>query len=160
MTFPFKSTRSVAARRRQRPLVERSSFVVASVGATRVALAVEQVDRVLRTATDGVADARAVSVMHAGRAVPVRGLATLLGRAERPVSAASRVLLVQTAERGEYLAVRVDQVHEVCAIESSLVQPVDAHDGGPLAHAAVRGRFRQADAAVWVVDAARLPRES
>ncbi len=160
MTSPFKSTLSVAARRRQRPVVERSSFVVASIGDVRVALPVEQVDRVVRPAGGHVGDAPTGAVMHQRRQVPVHGLAGLLGQSESPATAATRILLVQAAERGACLAVRVDQVHEVCAVDTSLVQPVDARGDGPIVHAAVRGRFRQAEAAVWVVDTTRLPNVS
>lgn len=48
MTSPFRSTHRVAARRRQRPLVERSTFVVASMAGAHVAFPVEQVVRVER----------------------------------------------------------------------------------------------------------------
>lgn len=159
MSSPFTSTLSVAARRRQRPVTERSTFVVASIGGTRVAFPVEQVERVVRPAA--ATDAATPSVMHAGRPVPVYDLATLLGERASPVTAASRVLVVRIGdERGAPLGVRVAQVYDVFAIDTSLVQPVDAHGECPVTHAAVRGRFRQADADVWVIDATRLPKGS
>lgn len=159
MTSPFKSTRSVAARRRQRPVVERSTFVVTSIGAVRVALSVEQVDRVVRMAAASEAGEQPASVMHQGRPVRVYDLAELLGRSPLASNAASRVLVVQAAGGlGESFALRVDEVRDVCAIETSLVQPVDATLAVPLTHAAVRGWFRLADDTVWVVDASRLSR--
>jgi chemotaxis signal transduction protein len=156
MTSPFKSTRSLAARRRQRPVVERSTFVVVSIGPSRLAFPVEQVERVVRVGRDDDLGAEA-TVAHQGRAVRVHCLAQRLGGETTRVDKESRVLVVRAdAVHHEPCAVRVDRVHEVVAIETALVQPVAAQARAPFSHTAVRGQFEQAASTVWVVDANRL----
>lgn len=151
----------LAARRRQRPVVERSTFVIASVGDVRVAMPVEQVERVLRSAR---ADD---SVAFADRTLAVYSLHTLLTGDSAPMrmtphdafdhAAEQRVLVVHTRQQQEPLmAVRVDGVHDVSAIETALVRPLAAQGDGPYCHAAVRGCFDRDDLVVWVLDTVRL----
>ncbi|GAB1341581.1 chemotaxis protein CheW [Gemmatimonas sp.] len=164
MTSPFRTITAFASRRRARPVIERSTFVIATAGERRVALAVECVDRVMRTTG-------AASVLSpAGRTLPVHDLSDMLGGAPLPTTAAdapafthagarldTRVLLVHPhAGHGTESAVRVSAVHEVYAVESVLVEPANVDTPHAWVHSAVRGVFQRAGYPVWVIDLARL----
>lgn len=157
MTSPFKSTLGVAARRRQRPVVERSTFVIVQVGGAPVAFPVEQVERVLRAVR------WSDTVMHEGESVRVRQLATILTTGAGDVSHGEHRVLVLRAQRdtAARFAVAAHDVREVFAVETALVAPVTRTHAAsealpPLTHPAVRGRFDWRGETVWVLDAARL----
>lgn len=164
MTSPFRSTLGVAARRRLRPAVERSSFVLVQIGDMCLAVAAEQVERVLRC-TNSAKLRQEVS--FGDHTLPVLSLHSILScdsdhSRMRQLDASDsvterRVLVVRTPHQSESsLALQVDAVHEVFAVETTLVRPLSETDGAPYPHTALRGRFQRGDGVVWVIDAARL----
>ncbi len=166
---PFRSTIDLAARRRQRPVVERATFVLASLRAWRVAFPVESVERVLRAPRSGDAHASASEgVYYQGRVVPWAPPAfasvSTSGEDQSHV-AGERVLIIRDQTRGDrWWALPVTAVHEVYAVETALVlppsaalspAPADQPSPAPL-HAAVRGLFERHGQRVFVVDPVRL----
>lgn len=166
MTSPFRSTSGLAARRRVRPVVERATFVVVSLGSARYAFPVHTVERVLRHSA-GVSPGGASSIAYANLTLVLRDLATMLSLDEPPaVALTARVLVlrldVSRSTNAELSAVSVDDVHEVLAVETSRIEPVS-----PLAtisdaprHPAVRACFIRNHEPVWVLDPARLNRDA
>jgi len=164
VTSPFRTTTAFASRRRGRPVIERSTFVIATAGDRRVAIAVECVDRVMRDTGD------ADVCSHAGRTLPLHDLAVSLGGLSGLADSTNapgdrltvghpdaRVLLVHPRAAGEAgYAVRVSAVHEVYAVESVLVEPATVDRPQAWVHPAVRGVFQRAGHPVWVIDLARL----
>lgn len=154
---PFRSTAALGRRRRQRSVVERSTFVIASCGTRRVAIAVEWVERVLRPTEGGE------TVLFGGTAVPVVDLASRLDEAAAPPAGPETRLLVVRLPRADtpLVALRVQAVHEVHAVETATVDTVAADlpaDSGEAAPPpAACGRFTCRDCAVWVLDLGRLP---
>jgi chemotaxis signal transduction protein len=160
VTSPFRTTTAFASRRRARPVVERSTFVIATAGDRRVAVPVEYVDRVVRdaNATAGLA--------FGGRTLPVHDLAVAMGascwqdgasNAGDPSHTDARLLVVHPrAGLENACAVRVNAVHEVFAVESVLVEPATVDRPYAWVHSAVRGVFLRAGVPVWVVDLARI----
>lgn len=166
---PFRSTTNLVARRRQRPVVERATFVLASLRTWRVAFPVEFVERVLRAPRSGDMHALAPEGVHyQGRVVPWAPLAFASASAsgEDPCHmAGERVLIIHDQTRGDRRwALPVTAVHEVYAVETALVlppsaapspAPADQPSQEPL-HAAVRGLFERHGHRVFVVDPVRL----
>lgn len=147
---PFRSTIALSRRRRQRPMVERSTFVIVSCGAQRLAIAAELVERVLR------APDAAETVPFAGAAVPVVDLATCLGAPMPPDGPETRLLVVRLPRPDSpLLALRVQAVHEVHAVETATVEAPGPGESDP--PPAACGRFTRRDLAVWVLDLGRLP---
>ena len=170
---PFRSTTNLVARRRQRPVVERATFVLASLGAWRVAFPVESVERVLRAPRDGNPHAPAPEgVRYQGHVVPWARLAFASASAngeDQQHTAGERVLIIHDQTRGDrWWALPVTAVHEVYAVETALVlppaaagspRPADQPSQEPL-HAAVRGLFERHGQRVFVVDPVRLLAEA
>jgi chemotaxis signal transduction protein len=152
----FRSVREIAgsggasrlARRRARPAVERSTFVVISLGGDRMAIAVESVERVVRPFSS------LPVMLYDGRQLPYADLAKPLGRTLLfGEGDQRRVLIVREGERR--WAVPVDTVHEVLAIETSLVQPL-ALDARDVAVEGAQAHFERHGHDVLVVDAVRV----
>lgn len=170
MTSPFRSTSGLAASRRVRPVVERTTFVVVSQGSARYAFPVHTVERVLRHAA-GVAHGGASSIAFANLTLVLRDLASMLSLNEPPAFArASRVLVLRNdmshvasgTAASAFSAVSVDEVHDVLAVETALIEPVlpSTRTIDAPSHPAVRACFVRNDEAVWVLDPARLHRDA
>lgn len=132
------------------PTIERATFVIFSLGGHRFAAYVEAVERVLRASRSVAVNA---TVRYAGIDVPVLSLeSALVVSASR--SNTSRLLIIVTGTR--WLAVEVDAVHEVAAIDAATVQPLESDSSRAYAPTGVRGVFRRADHDVLVLDVARM----
>lgn len=152
MSSPFRSLAGLASRRRARPVVERSTFVVIGLGGERLALPVELVERVLRTP----AEPREVQV--GGQCLPLTDLSAALGLARGPVDQArSRVLILRDRQR--CWAVVVDAVFDVCAVETATIRPWSADVSGPHREARI-ATFERLGQTIVVIDALRLLPES
>lgn len=155
MTSPFRSTVSLASRRKTRPVVERATFVIVSLGAMRWAIPVEVVERVLR-----VADADQ-EVRWNDRVLPWADLSA--GEWARQAEfdpQRHRVLVVrgeQSGAHGHCWAVPVHAVHEVYAIEAALLEPSTRDDTADrsLPGLAVRATFERQGHRVYVIDVLR-----
>lgn len=154
MSSPFRTLAGTAARRRTRPVVERSTFVVVGVGAERFGVPVELVERVERIApTAGAEPVR-------GDGVLVVPLDEALGLARGAPSAAAatipahtRVLIVRDRERR--WAVPVETVYEVCAVETASIVPWAADAAGPRREPRV-ATFERLGQTIIVLDLLRL----
>lgn len=158
MTHTFRSISGLASRRRARPAVERATFVVAAIGASRLAFPVEWVERVLRNTTAS-ADA---PLAYGHRALRVFNVAASLGLTAAPeTSLTRRVLVLRDASlAADGCAVLVDSVHEVFAVEIAHIRPVtDGATADIARHSAIRGVFERDAHEVWVLDPSRLLRE-
>ncbi|HEY0928330.1 MAG TPA: chemotaxis protein CheW [Gemmatimonas sp.] len=156
----FRSVREIAgtgassrlARRRARPVVERSTFVIVSLGGERMAIAVESVERVVRPFSS------LPVMLYDGRQLPYADLARPLGRTLRfGEGDQRRVLVVRDGARdGERRwAVPVDAVHEVMAVETALVLPLAA-DAPDVGCEGVQAHFERHGQTVLVLDAVRI----
>jgi CheW-like domain len=158
VTHAFRSISGLASRRRVRPAVERATFVVVAIGASRLAFPVEWVERVLRhTSTDF-----GPSIAYGSRALKVRDVATTLGLTiAADAGSTRRVLVLRDASPGaDWCAAMVDTVHEVVAVEIALIRPVTDDDGADRPrHTAIRGVFERDAHEVWVLDPSRLLKE-
>jgi chemotaxis signal transduction protein len=170
VTSPFRSTSGLAARRRVRPIVERATFVVVSQGSARYAFPVHTVERVLRH-SGGASQGGASSIAFANLTLVLRDLASMLSLNEPPAFArTARVLVLRNdmsrdtsgASATTFSAVAVDEVHDVLAVETALIEPVMASTRTIDApgHPAVRACFVRNDEPVWVLDPARLHRDA
>ncbi|BAH38457.1 MAG TPA: chemotaxis protein CheW [Gemmatimonas aurantiaca] len=152
----FRSVRDIAgsggasrlARRRARPAVERSTFVVISLGGDRMAIAVESVERVVRPFSS------LPVMLYDGRQLPYADLAKPLGRAVRFGEGDQRRVLI-VRDGGRRWAVPVDTVHEVHAIETAHVLPMDA-EARDASVEGVQAHFERQGHDVLVVDAVRI----
>lgn len=150
MTTPFRSLAGLASRRRTRPVVERSTFVVVSVGDERLALPVEMVERVLRVPPLG----EGTTVQVEDDIIAYTTLATVLRvPAETTDTGARRLVLLRERERR--LAVSVDAVHEVLAIETASILPYAQASPGVRDSARV-ATFERGGLTIVVLDARRL----
>lgn len=147
-------------------MVERATFVVVSQGSARYAFPVHTVERVLRH-TAGVSPGGASSIAYANLTLVLRDLATMLTLNEpKAVAQRARVLVlrhdVSSYTNAELSAVSVDDVHEVLAVETALIEPVppSATPSDAPRHPAVRACFVRNDEPVWVLDPARLDRDA
>jgi chemotaxis signal transduction protein len=154
VTHAFRSISGLASRRRVRPIVERATFVVATLGEKRVAFPVEWVERVVRAlpAHDG-------TVRVGDRQLVVREMATALGL--QPITeagATTRILVLRnTSFAAESHAVVVNAVHEVYAVDIALIRPAHERGTHPAAdHSAIRGVFERQSHTVWVLDPSRV----
>ena len=143
----FRSTAAFSPRARASVVaVDRTTFVIFSIGGHRFAVSVERVERVLRD--DGAHD----TVTYAGRSLPLANLASALGLALAP-SMLSRVLIF--SDGATWTAVGVDMVYEVATLDASAVAPL-AYDG---AHTylpiGARGVFTRQEQSVLVLDVTR-----
>lgn len=153
VTSQFVSTSRLASRRRTRVVVERATFVVVMLGADRVALPVELVERIVRPSRD------ALTVSFQGQILPVLDIATPLHRVLGQGDAALRRVVVlrdDTAatphhERAPWCAVPVDAVLEVCAVETALIAPL-ASDAPDAMHRCARATFERQAMPVLVID--------
>ncbi|WP_337170892.1 chemotaxis protein CheW [Gemmatimonas aurantiaca] len=151
-TSRFRSVREIAgdARtrrggRRARPLVERSTFVIVSLGGDRMALPVEGVERVVRPFSS------LPVILYEGRQLPFADLARPLGRTLRLGEGDQRRVLVLTDGERRWAA-PVDAVNEVVTVETALVLPVPVEH--PDAHVAgVPGCFARQEHTIPVIDA-------
>ncbi len=147
----FRSTAAFLPRlRATSPTIERATFVIFALGAHRFGAYVEAVERVLRVSPSAGASA---TVLHAGVIVPVMSLAESLEVTARR-SNASRILVIVAGSR--WVAVEVDVVYEVVAIDAATVQPLVSDGSRTYLPTGVRGVFRRADHDVLVLDVARM----
>lgn len=159
MTSPFRSTANLAARRRQRPVIERATFVIVSLGTWRVGVPVESVERVLRTTTEALREAD--GVRYGERLVPWAPVRFTRAEPTSGDSTSRRVLIVHDRGLGDrWWALKVEAVHEVYAIETALVLPAAPAEARAPRHPAVRGMFDRHDHRVYVIDPVRLLSES
>lgn len=152
MTAPrFRSTAAFTPKMRATlPTIERATFVIFSLGGHRFGAYVEAVERVLRaTRSDEVN----VSVRHAGLDVPVLSLAHTLAVKASP-SNTSRLLVIVVGSR--WVAVEVDVVHEVAAIDAATVRPLVSDGSRAYVPTGGRGVFQRAGHDVLVIDVARM----
>ncbi len=171
MTVPrFRSTATFTMRQRHvAPVVDRTTFVIFSLGGQRFAASAESVERVLRNAS---ADANGPATLeHRGQQVPVIDLRDALRPALRDALATSgvpsRVASMAPGQRtlvfsvqDQWVAATVDAVYEVATIDAALVQPVaaSAPNGDAPPRLAVRGQFSRHDQVVLVLDMTRVVR--
>ena len=166
MTAPrFRSTATFTIRKRHvAPVVDRTTFVIFSLGGQRFAASAESVERVLRNASvDGNGPA---TLEHRGQLVPVVDLRDTLRSALRDTIAASggpmtpgqRTLVFSVQD--QWVAATVDAVYEVATIDAALVQPVAAvaPNADATTHLAVRGQFSRHDQVVLVLDMTQVVR--
>jgi chemotaxis signal transduction protein len=154
VTHRFRSISGLASRRRSRPVVERATFVIISLGPTRLAVPVEWVERVLRSAP-----VPGHPVSYGQRQLPPLDMAAALG--VEPVGDrldTQRVLVMRHGPQAdEWRAVVADVVHEVFAVETALLRPHNEYVGASAPdHPAVRGVFVRHECPVWVLDPSRL----
>ena len=171
MTAPrFRSTATFTIRKRHvAPVVERTTFVIFSLGGQRFAASAESVERVLRNAS---AEGNGPTTLeHRGQQVPVIDLRDALRPALRDAIAASgspsRVASMAPGQRtlvfsvqDQWVAATVDAVYEVATIDAALVQPIatGSSNGDAPARLAVRGQFSRHDQVVLVLDMSRVVR--
>jgi chemotaxis signal transduction protein len=152
MTSPFRSLAGRASRRRARPAVERSTFVVVGLGGARFALPVELVERVARL-TPGQRH-----VAMADQTLALTDVTAMLGITRaRQAPAEGRVLVVRDGSR--WWAVAVDAVFEVCAVETAVIAPWAAEAPGTRREARV-ATFERLGQTIVVLDLRRLLPES
>lgn len=149
----FRSVIATTARHRARPVVERSTVVMAQHGPFRLAIPVECVLRVERATT------ASALVPFGGTLLPVHALAIGEeaggGHTRRPDD---RLLLLRAhAAAPPHLAGLVHAVLDVVAVETALVRPRAMLGVEVPAHPAVCGMFTRMDSPVWVIDPARFP---
>lgn len=123
-TVRFRSTASFDTRRRQKaPAVDRATFVVFTLGGQHFAAPTESVEHVLR----GTGDAGCAH--YARTAIPLVDVtARLAVPAVSAESADARTLVL--AVPGGWLAIVVDAVHEVVAIDVGRIRRIpDETDG-------------------------------
>jgi chemotaxis signal transduction protein len=148
MSTRFRSISNLATRRRARVAVERTSYVVVSLGTGHFALPVELVERVLRPSHD------IPMAVYGGHHLPFVDIAAPLGRTlGAGIAAMRRVLVLHDGDR--WWAAPVDAVHDVVAIETATVALIDADDADA-AHPAVRATFLRHAQRVLVIDPLRL----
>ncbi len=153
ITPRFRSTAAFLPRlRATAPTIERATFVIFSLGGYRFGAYVEAVERVLRVSPSAGVRTSA-TVLHAGLLVPVMALAEALEVKARR-SNTSRMLVIVVGSR--WVAVEVDVVLEVVAIDATTVQPLVSDGSSQYSPAGVRGVFRRADHDVLVLDVARI----
>jgi len=151
----FRSVRELSsgvsgrrAHRLARPAIERSTFVIVTLGGTPIAIAVECVERVVRPFSS------LPVILYESRQLPFADLAGPLGRTLHSAAGEHRrVLVIQ--DGGRRWAVPVDGVQEVYAVETALVRPM-AVDAPHATTDGVQGWFHRQDEVVLVIDAVRL----
>ena len=132
------------------PTIERATFVIFTLGGHRFAAYVEAVERVLRVAQSHVGTG---TVRHAGLDVPVVSLGPALAVTSSR-SATSRLLVIVAGTH--WVAVEVDAVHEVAAIDATTVQSLESDGSRSYVPTGARGVFRRAAHDVLVLDIARI----
>lgn len=155
----FRSVAALAGQRRNgfekrasdKRNIERSGFVFAALGSQRVAVPVEQVERVLRSFSTSPA------ILYADRQMPFADLTRPLGvRLAVTERARRRILIVCDGVRR--WAVPVDSVYDVAMVDTMLVFPLKSDD--PALRLGVLGRFEHRAESVIVVDAVRILAET